>query len=291
MPTIKRILITGAAGYTGSNLVHYLLSQHFLIFSLIRKTTDVKKIKKLEKFSTCVYGDDFHSIKKILEENQIDCVIHLAAIAKYDYHSEEIDEMINGNFRLGVVTLEAMSKSNCKKFINFGTYWQNNEQGQPVCLYAALKQAFEDILKLYSRDQEINFISLRFTDICGENDTRPKILTQLKNQPKNIPLPISLGEQEINLIHLEDAMSAVKNALEIIDNSKYNNSIYYACGNETFTLKEIVNIYQKQTGKNLEIDWGKLPYRKNQIMKLQLDKKLPNFKAIHNIAQIIKLYE
>lgn len=287
MNAIKNILITGATSYTGQNLVKYLESQNFKILSLIRKSSATKTVKELEKISTCLYGDSYKSIKKIIDKNKIDCVIHLAAVSKYIYASEEVDDMIESNIKLGTTLLEAISGSNCTRFINFGTSLQDDTHKNPSCLYAALKQSFEDILKFYSKNHQINFISLRLTDICGPNDSRQKFLSYLKKYQEGDLIPMTKGEQEINLIHINDVMLAVNIALDIVDNSKYNNSPYYVYGNETLTLKKIVDIYQKQSGKNLEINWGKLPYRKNQAMNLNLGNPLPKFKAKYHIKDFI----
>ncbi len=287
MNAIKNILITGATSYTGQNLAKYLESQNFKIFSLIRKSSEIKIIKKLEKISTCLYGNNYKSIKKILDKNKIDCVIHLAAVSKYVYAPEEIGDIMESNIKLGATLLEAMSRSNCNRFINFGTSLQDDTHKTPSCLYAALKQSFEDILKFYSTNHKINFISLRLTDICGPNDPRQKFLSYLKKYQEGVSIAMTEGNQEINLIHIDDVMLAVNIALNIVDNSSHNNSPYYVYGNETLSLKQIVDIYRKQSGKNLKINWGKLPYRQNQMMQLNLGQPLPKFKAKYHIKDFI----
>lgn len=284
---MTNILITGATGYVGSNLISYLSEQGFNIIFLARNSSNSQKVNELKKLAKCYIVDGYSSIKKVFTENKIDVVIHLAATPKYNYKAEEIEEMIESNFSFGVTILEAMSENGCNKIINFGTYWQKNENGRPNCLYAALKQSFEDILKIYSQDKKIDFLSLRITDIYGENDPRPKLFNQLKNYDKNLSLAMTAGQQEINLIYIKDVLLAVKQAIDLIFNKSHNN-IYYVCGNETFTLKKIVEIYQKETGNNTKINWGALPYNKNQIMKLDLGEKLPGFKAKYNIIDVVK---
>lgn len=289
MDVKKKILITGATGYTGSKLSLYLSTQEFQVLSLARQTADTDKISALKKISSIYFYDGtYQSIEEVFRNNKIDTVIHLAALAKYDYESAKIDETINGNFRLGVHVLEAMTNSDCKNLINFSTYWQQNENNHAICLYAALKQAFEEMVNFYCFDKNINAISLRLTDIYGPGDTRPKIFTQLKNYQNGQKLKMSNGEQEINLVYIDDVLVAVMNCLGRINNLKSNHLVYYVYGNETMTLRKIVDIYNQKTGKNIEIDWGAFPYRKNQIMKLNLGEILPNFKANYNLKDVIE---
>jgi nucleoside-diphosphate-sugar epimerase len=285
----KNILITGASGYTGSRLVAYLSEQNVQVFSLVRKSTNANKIDVLQKISKVYFYDEtYQSIAAVFRDNKIDAVIHLAALAQYDYQPEKIDEMINSNFRFGVHILEAMVNGGCKNFINFSTYWQNNENGQAICLYAALKQSFENIISFYSFDKNISAISLRMTDIYGHDDNRPKIFTQLKNYQLGTKIKMSNGKQEVSLIYIDDILSAVSNCLDNIDNIKSKHLVYYVYGNEILTLRQIVDIYNQETGKNVEVDWGALPYRKNQIMKLNLGELLPNFKAKYNLKDVVK---
>lgn len=287
MDLIKNILITGATSYTGYNLAKYLESQNFKIFSLIRKSSSSKTVDDLKKISTCLYGNNYKSLQKIFDKNNIDCVIHLAAFSKYDYPAEEIENMVKGNIELGTILLEIMSKNRCKKFINFGTSLQDNTNANPSCLYAVLKQSFEDIIKFYSKNHNINFISLRFTDICGPNDTRSKFLSYLTRYEEGISIAMTKGEQEINLIHINDVMLSVKITLDLVNDSNYNNCPYYVYGNETLSLRKIVDIYQEESKKKLRINWGELPYRKNQSMKPSIGQALPKFKAKYHIKDFI----
>jgi len=286
----KKILITGACGYTGTKLVEHLTKQNFKVFSLARKTGDAVRIQNLQKISqVCFYENNYESLNKIFKENQIDFAIHVAALAKYSYESEKIDDMINSNFRLGLHLLEAMSNNNCSQFINFSTYWQNNENNKAICLYAALKKAFEGMIDFYSFDKKLNAISLRFTEIYGPDDSRPKLFTQLKKQSHSVKMKMTKGDQEINLIYIDDLTAAIENCLTILQNSSESSHLVYdVYSDETLTPKDVLNIYNKETGKNIEGDWGALPYYKNQIMKLNLGKLLPNFKAKYKLKDTIK---
>jgi CDP-3, 6-dideoxy-D-glycero-L-glycero-4-hexulose-4-reductase len=287
----KKILITGATGYTGYALAEYF-STNFEVICLVRKSSKQDKIKNLKKFSVVeYYHGDYESIENIFKNNQIDAVVHTAAISQYDYKTNEIAGMIDTSISMGTYLLHAMAEYNCTKLINFSSYWQHykNAKYQPICLYAALKQSFEDIIDFFSFDKNISSISLKMTDIYGPNDDRPKLFTLLKNYSGN-KIKLSEGKQKINLIHITDVISAVIQALKLLDDKKYSkkHNKFFVYGNETLSIREIVSIYKKITKKELEVDWGALPYRKNQIMMPFLGKKLPQFKAKKSLNNAIK---
>ena len=76
---VKNILITGGAGYIGSHVAEILLKKYKKVFLIDNLSTGHRKlINKKAKF----FKLDIHSkqkIKKIIEKNKIDSVIHLAA--------------------------------------------------------------------------------------------------------------------------------------------------------------------------------------------------------------------
>ena len=76
---IKNILITGGAGYIGSHISEVLIRNKKKIFIVDNLSTGHRKLinKKAKFFKTSIL--DKNKIKKIIKENEIDSIIHLAA--------------------------------------------------------------------------------------------------------------------------------------------------------------------------------------------------------------------
>ena len=71
-----KILITGATGFIGNNLVEYLESKKYIVFGISRSKTD-KKIKNISL-------DDETKLKNYFKKNKFDVVIHLSSTLNND---------------------------------------------------------------------------------------------------------------------------------------------------------------------------------------------------------------
>ena len=223
-------------------------------------------------------------------------VFHLASKFIAEHKTEEVDTLINSNILFSTQLLEAMKEANVKNLINTGTSWQyyNNDDYNPVCLYAATKQAFEAIIEYYIQAGDFKVITLVLFDTYGENDTRPKLMNLLKKvATEGTALDMSAGEQQLSLVHIADVCRAFILAFEMLETQLINKHKHYAIiSDEIYSLKEIVQIFERQTNKNLNITFGKRPYRKREVMKVwDKGEKLPNWKAEISLEEGINLYK
>ena len=176
--------------------------------------------------------------------------------------------------------LDAATKSNVGWFINTGTFWQhyNNEDVNPVNLYAATKQAFEDIAKFYYETQDINFVTIKLNDTFGSADTRKKVFNLWKSlADNNETLGMSPGEQIIDMSYIEniiDAYVIMIDNLESDTNMAYKGQVFAISAEERMYLKDLAKVYEKVTNNTLKIDWGARPYRDREVM-LPWNKGIP----------------
>lgn len=96
--------------------------------------------------------------------------------------------MISSNIELGSLLLDCAYNSNVSFFINVGTYWQHyhGEAYNPVNLYAATKQALEDIANYYRIISDMKICTFCLNDTYGKGDTRKKYLLNGKNLPQTL---------------------------------------------------------------------------------------------------------
>lgn len=113
----------------------------------------------------------------MVENINPDIVIHIASLTSVTHDYSTIENLLRSNIEFPTKLLEAMEVAGVKKFINTGTTWQNYNSAdyEPVNLYAATKQAFEDILKYYIFAKGFSSITLRLFDTYGPNDTRKNL--------------------------------------------------------------------------------------------------------------------
>lgn len=268
----KKVLVTGATGFIGSNLCRKLLNNNFEVHILIRKNSKFDYLEDIgNKLKKYIWDNSIENLSKYLKVNKIKCIFHLAAFIKTEHEINDVENLLNSNILFGTEILEAMKYSDTKLVINTGTYWQhyNSEEYNPVDLYAATKEAFEKIIKYYVEVENIRCITLKLFDTYGENDKRSKLINLLnKFADEGKELDMSLGEQKLDLVHIDLVTDSFLKAYEILEkNEDIKNEIFGVSSGRQISLREIVKNFEKETGKKLKINWGARPYRKREVME------------------------
>ncbi|MGL5765051.1 MAG: NAD-dependent epimerase/dehydratase family protein, partial [Sarcina sp.] len=268
---MKKALITGGTGFIGSNLCRRLLKDGWEIFLITKKEFGYDNIIDIkEKLEIYEYEDNFSELMKYIKKIEVDVVFHLASTIITEHKPEEVHKILQGNITFGTEILEAMKHSKTKLLINTGTYWQhyNNEEYNPVDLYAATKQAFQDIIKYYVEAENIRCITLKLFDTYGGNDKRPKLINLLnKFADEGTELNMSPGEQILDLVHINDVVEAYILAYDNLSQDLLiKNNEYAVATGELYSLKEIIEIFEIINKKKLNIKWGGRNYRKREII-------------------------
>ena len=278
-------LVTGATGFVGSHLVRRLIKDGWETHIITRSSSSLKLLEDIcDKVIVHQHNGTTNSMIDIIKEAEPDIVFHLASLFLAQHASEDIERLVQSNILFGVQLVEAMTLQGVTKLINTGTSWQHyeNEDYNPVCLYAATKQAFEDMLKLYVEASELKVITLKLFDTYGPDDPRPKLFTLLRKVAKEqTELAMSLGEQLIDLVYIDDVVdSYLLAARRLINNRILGMEEYAVSSGKPISLKELVAVYGQTIGKPLPIKWGGRLYRSREVM-VQWNKgqKLVGWKA------------
>jgi nucleoside-diphosphate-sugar epimerase len=136
-----------------------------------------------------------------------------------------------------------------------------------VCLYAASKKAFEAVLRYYQELFKIKAVTLKLHDTYGASDRRSKLFTTLRKHGENTVLPMSAGDQKLDLVYIDDVVDAYIVAAHRLLSRKNSDLEEFAVssGNQV-SLRDIVELYAQITKKKMRIDWGKRPYRLREVM-------------------------
>ena len=265
------VLLTGATGFVGSNLTRRLVKEGWNVHILIRASSGLPVASEISKCTKHLHDGTTQSIVNCLRKIEPDVVFHLASLFLSHHEIKDIESLIQSNILFGTQLLEAMRVTGLVNIINTGTSWQhyNNEDYNPVCLYAATKQAFESILEFYIQAFGFKVITLILFDTYGIDDPRPKLFTLLYNAAKTGErLNMSAGEQLIDLVHIDDVVNAYLTAAQrLLDGSVSKHEHYEVTSGQPLPLKELVQIYERVTRQTVAINWGARPYRSREVMR------------------------
>ena len=255
----KKALVTGGSGFIGAHLVRHLQEAGWEVHLLARRENSLPG-KRLH-----AYTGEVSDVVRALEYSQVDTVFHLASHFTAQHSPDQITSLIQSNILLGTQLLEAMTIAGVRVFVNTSTSWQyfHQDSYDPVNLYAATKQAFEDILMFYVEAKDVRAINLTLFDSYGPGDTRKKLLALLlESLNTGSELPLSFGEQMIDLAHVDDICAAFVHAARLVDDrSTPALATYAVSGGERMPLRDIVRKLEQVAGRKLAVHWGARPYR------------------------------
>ena len=276
-PERRRALVTGGTGFIGSRLVQALLAEDWEVHLLVRACTR----KDPETVQTHLYQGETSDVLQAMQRVQPEVVFHLASLFLAQHTPEQILPLLQSNILLGTQLLEAMRIAGVHSLINTGTCWQYFERDtySPVNLYAATKQAFEDILAYYVEAAGVKAITLSLFDTYGRGDTRKKLLPLLLDSLQNDTiLEMSPGDQTLDLLHVDDLCAAYLQAAELLRLSPCGSATTYAVsGGQRRKLREIVTLLEQAAGRPLRIAWGAKPYREREVMQPWIGVPLPGW--------------
>jgi CDP-3, 6-dideoxy-D-glycero-L-glycero-4-hexulose-4-reductase len=266
-----KVLVTGATGYVGQQ---FIASMHdeYEIHALVRGHNVSISGAKVHH-----YDGTIGSIKTAL--NGIDVVLHLATCYRAVHTEDDVAPLLEANLVFGTHLLEAMKQTETSRIVNVGTTWQKfgNEHHRYANLYAATKQAFQELLGFYADAYQWQSLNLHFNDTYGKGDHRKKIIHLLIETAKNgASLDMSPGEQRFETCHISDAISALDVSLKrVYKSSDPKIEEFSILTSDDISLKELVKTIEEIISLPININWGARPYRDREVMTLPNYTKLP----------------
>ena len=290
----NRLLITGASGYIGSHLLRDLLLDEFQVLAIVRPETDLSQLPSAsDRFRIFIHSGQTLDMVNLIAEFRPEIVYHLAAVGGMTHETAHVDGIIRANISLGIQVLEGLVKVGGGCFINTGSFFQHfsgDTAYDPNSLYAATKQAFQDVLVYYSRVKNIRSITLKLFDVYGSNDSRKRLFDILSEaQRTGCPLNMSPGQQLLDLVHVDDVVDAYRFAAKGLKEGVLRSGKDYTVSSGVQTrLREAVKLFEKVSGKPVCVRWGGRSYREREIMVPFEGEKLPGWYPKISLEQGLK---
>ena len=261
---MKTYLITGGAGFIGSTLTGKLLNKGNQVIAIdnfnayykpIQKEENVRKFLENENYQ--LYRIDIRNrdeIRKVFDENKIDVIVHLAAMAGVRPSIEDpiLYQEVNG---LGTQIILEESKlhqishlvlassssvyGNCKEV----PFREDMIVDYAISPYAATKKANEVMAHVYHSLNDMNIIMLRFFTVYGPKQ-RPDLainkFTRLMLEGKEIPM-YGDGSTSRDYTYIDDIVDGIMRACDYVMTNKHVYEIINIGSSHPVSLKEMID--------------------------------------------------
>lgn len=272
-----KVIVTGCAGFIGSNLVDELLSRNISVFGVDNFDNFYDVEFKRSNISSALINTKFElanidirdktGLVEYFEKVRPDIVIHLAAKAgvrnsiqdPYGYYDVNLIGTLN--------VLEAMRESGCNNCImaSSSSVYGNNDvpfsesvrADSQISPYASSKKALENLCHVYSNLYNLNLTCLRFFTVYGPR-LRPdlaiyKFVSRILEGEK-ITI-YGRGDTSRDYTYISDIIDGIIAAMSLFSGFK----VFNLGGANPVKLSDLILEIEKAAGTKALIDYSDIP--------------------------------
>jgi len=258
------IFMTGATGYLGSHILLQLVSCGYRVYCLKRKSSDLWRVQELASDVTWVDSGavDF---KIFFLESEIDIILHCAT----DYGRKKTDpiQTVEANLILPLEMLHAAVTAGVSYFINTDTVLDKR-----INNYSLSKQQFVEWLDAYS--DRIIGMNVALEHFYGPNDDNSKFVTYiLQSLIEGVPeIQLTEGYQQRDFIYIDDVVSAFLKLIDLREKLGTGFHRFEVASGESIEIRKFILLAKKLcNNENSYLNFGAIPYRKNEVMCSHVD--------------------
>lgn len=262
---MKNVVVTGATGFIGFNLIKTLLNYDFNITAIVRK--DSSKIEKLQQFQNLnIIELNMDEIEKLpdIVDYKCDIFYHFAWDGTRGTTRDDF-KLQNANYLYSIRTLESAYKMGCKCFISAGSQaeyglhdGQTTEKTKcvPNTEYGKAKLKFYLFLKKFATANQFRYLEPRFFSLYGIGDyENTLIMSVIDKMKKNEEINLTECTQLWNYLHISDAVDSLIKLQE----SDFC-GIYNIGSDDTRLLKEFIEEIKEISKSKSAINYGIVSY-------------------------------
>lgn len=239
-----KIIITGAGGFLGRNLVKKLMRDH----DLIALSSDSDKLSEFKSESRVQIMSNESFFAQAIDLSEY-TLIHLAYIRSRE--SEVLEQNLAFTFKL----MEQMKANGISRIVNISSQSVYHEARQRAALetdmpratslYAVGKFYVEQWIREFGLLHQIDFVNLRIASLVGPGFEQRITTRFIQMGIKNQEIRVDLNGRLFSYTHVQDMADGII-AAALNDSAKFWNKTYNLGADESYTLEEIGLKVQKE---------------------------------------------
>ncbi|MDB5053047.1 MAG: Nucleoside-diphosphate sugar epimerase [Bacilli bacterium] len=272
---MKRILVTGATGFVGANVVKALsLKKDTELYVTARRTSDFRRLADVMpqiKEVCYIQLEDREQVFALLERVKPEIVYHIATYGGFPNQTDQI-QILQTNLLATTHLLDAAIQYGATSFINTGssseygiksTPMKETDLCEPVNFYGITKLAATNYCTMQGKNSLTKVCTLRLFSPYGELEDPTRLYASivnslLKNERPKLSRPHSVRD----FIEIEKVVQVYE---QIVDANFQSGDVINVGSGKQQTIQEFYNLIAKKMDKaDIEPIWGEAPPRANE---------------------------
>lgn len=259
----EKILVTGATGFVGANLIRRLVQTNNNLHLFIRpKSNNIWRIEnvidKLNIYEVDI--QDKRSVKRAILKVKPKVIFHLATFGAYP-NEDDFENIFNTNTVATVNLINACSTIGFDSFINTGS---SSEYGvcdtpmtegtalSPVTDYGSTKAATTIILEQIARSRDLNIATIRPFSVYGPYEAKGRLVpTLISSAISGRAVPLASKKSVRDYVFVEDLIDAYLLAAD-----KKTSGVFNIGSGKEYTTLQVFNLVKKIAGGKLRAKWN-----------------------------------
>lgn len=270
---MENVIVTGPTGEIGLALVKELLSHDINVTALVRPHS--KRTGRLPQHNHLrVIECEMENLKNCKIQDHFEVFYHLG----WDYsraHDRVDKHLLNAQYTLEAVELAV--RMGCKCFVGAGSQAEYGRIGGkktestpcfPETAYGIAKYCAGRMAELSCKQKGIRYVWPRIFSVYGPGDAESTMVMSVIRQLMAGKIPaLTKGEQMWDFMYSADAACA----LRLLGEKDNCEGIYCIAGGCKRQLRTYIEEIRDCIDRNLQLEFGKIPYAENQVMDLDVD--------------------
>jgi nucleoside-diphosphate-sugar epimerase len=263
------VLVTGAGGFLGANVVRRLLAGSSDVHVLLKDDADPWRLAGVRDRVTLHSVDlvDGDAVRRAFERVAPASVFHLATHGAYE-HQADARRILETNVLGSAHVLDAAAAAGTAVFVNAGSSSEYGLKRQPMreddrlepnSVYAVAKAAQTHLAALHARRGPMAVVTFRLFSVYGPWEEPTRLMpTLLRRARAGEPLEMASPETARDFVYVDDVVDA------LVDVGRFpavTGEVFNLGTGVESTLRDVVSAVQAAVGGGSEVKWGAMPAR------------------------------
>jgi nucleoside-diphosphate-sugar epimerase len=266
----RRVLVTGAGGFVGANLVRRLLGDGHRVTGVLGPGGDRWRLTGLEGQAQLVEVDlrNEDALRRLVRQAAPEWTFHLAAHGAYSWQ-RDARRILDTNLMATIALVEACREAGCDAFVHAGSSSEygfkdhapsEEELAEPNSRYAVAKAAATLCCRYVAQHEQFPAVTLRLYSVFGPyEDPRRLVPAVVMHARRNELPPLVAPEVAHDFVWVDDVVEALLLAAEAARSC--GGSVYNVGTGVETSLAQFVDIARRVLHVDAEPTWGSMTGR------------------------------